>query len=123
MKIVMPNIPDDEIPFALAHTYYRQLMNSGVQIFEYLPGYVHAKVFVSDDCRAVVGTINLDYRSLYHHFECAVYHYKTPVVEQVEEDIRQTLAACVQVDPAFLKKDRLVRKLTGAVARLIAPLM
>lgn len=123
VKIIMPNTPDDEFPFALAHTYYRRLLDSGVKIYEYLPGYVHAKVFVSDDIRAVVGTINLDYRSLYHHFECAVYHFETPVVAQVEEDIRQTLENCVLADRAFLKKDRFFRKLSGAILRLIAPLM
>lgn len=123
VKIIMPNTPDDEIPFALAHTYYRQLIRSGVQIYEYLPGYIHAKVFVSDDKQAVVGTINLDYRSLYHHFECAVYHYLTPVVGQVKQDVQETLEKCVLVDEAFLKKDSFLRKLAGVLARLIAPLM
>lgn len=123
VKIIMPHIPDDEIPFALAHTYYRRLLDCGVQIFEYVPGYIHAKVFVSDDCRAVVGTINLDYRSLYHHFECAVYHYQTPVVAQVEQDVQETLEKCIPADRALLKRDSLLRKIAGACTRLIAPLM
>ncbi|MDO5401492.1 MAG: cardiolipin synthase [Eubacteriales bacterium] len=123
VKIIMPHIPDAEIPFALAHTYYRRLLDGGVQIFEYVPGYVHAKVFVSDDTRAVVGTINLDYRSLYHHFECAVYHHQTPVVAQVEQDIQDTLTKSIPADRALLKQDSLLRKLTGAITRLIAPLM
>ena len=61
-------------------------MQAGVRIFEYTPGFVHAKVFVSDDCKAVVGTINMDYRSFYLHFECAAYLRNTPAVADVEAD-------------------------------------
>lgn len=123
VKIIMPHVPDDESPFALAHTYYLQLIDSGVQIYEYLSGYVHAKVFVSDDCRAVVGTINLDYRSLYHHFECAVYHHCTPVVGCVEQDVQATLKRCVRISRDYVRNDPAIRKITGACLRLIAPLM
>ena len=73
VRIILPGIPDKYIPFALALTHYKSLLESGVKIYEYTPGFVHAKVFVCDDREAVVGTINLDYRSLYHHFECATY--------------------------------------------------
>ena len=69
VQLILPHVPDKEIAFSLAHTYYRRLLENGVQIYEYEPGFVHAKVFVSDDCKATIGTINLDYRSLYHHFE------------------------------------------------------
>ena len=73
VRIILPGVPIKYIPFALALTHYRSLLESGVKIYEYTPGFVHAKVFVCDDREAVVGTINLDYRSLYHHFECATY--------------------------------------------------
>ena len=71
VSIIMPGIPDKKSAYYLAKTYYPTLLESGVKIYEYTPGFVHAKIFVSDNSRAVVGTINLDYRSLYHHFECA----------------------------------------------------
>ena len=71
VRLILPGIPDKKIAYSLAKTHYRQLISAGVKIYEYSPGFVHAKVFVSDDKKAVVGTINLDYRSLYHHFECA----------------------------------------------------
>ena len=71
VKIIMPHIPDKWYAFVLAKTYYNELLDAGVKIYEYTPGFVHAKVFTSDDEKAVVGTINLDYRSLYLHFECA----------------------------------------------------
>lgn len=123
VKIVMPHISDSKVPFAVAHTYYRQLLKNGVQLFEYIPGFVHSKVFVSDDCKAVVGTINMDYRSLHHNFECAVYHYQTPVVAQVEQDIQETLQKCLTVDEELLCQDSVTRKLGGALMRLFAPLM
>ena len=72
----MPHIPDKKTAFALAKTYYNELLEAGVEIYEYKPGFVHAKVFVSDDEKATVGTINLDYRSFYHHFECGLFMYR-----------------------------------------------
>ena len=71
--IIMPHIPDKEYAFLLAKAHYEELIRAGVQIYEYTPGFVHAKVFTSDDEKTVVGTINMDYRSLYLHFECAAY--------------------------------------------------
>ena len=68
VTLILPGIPDKPAPYALAMTHYASLLDSGVKIYEYTPGFIHAKVFVSDDREAVVGTINLDYRSLYHHF-------------------------------------------------------
>ena len=88
VALILPGIPDKRIPYALAKTHYASLLESGVKIFEYTPGFVHAKVFVSDDREAVVGTINLDYRSLYHHFECATYMYGTDCIPQIEADFR-----------------------------------
>ena len=77
VALILPGIPDKKTAFALAKTHYVSLLEAGVHIYEYSPGFVHAKVFVSDNKKAVIGTINLDYRSLYHHFECATYLYQT----------------------------------------------
>jgi cardiolipin synthase len=71
--IIMPHIPDKWYAFAVAKTYYKRLIEAGVQIYEYTPGFVHAKVFVSDNDTATVGTVNLDYRSFFHHFECGTF--------------------------------------------------
>ena len=94
VKLILPGIPDKSVAYSLAKSHYRRLVQSGVRIYEYTPGFVHAKVFVSDDAKAVVGTINLDYRSLYHHFECATYMYKTACIPDIERDFQQTLAKC-----------------------------
>ena len=85
VKLILPGIPDKKVAYSLAKTHYKALNDAGVKIYEYTPGFVHAKVFVSDDIKAVVGTINLDYRSLYHHFECATYMYKTDCIADIEK--------------------------------------
>ena len=123
VKMILPGIPDKKIVYALAKTHYIQLLEAGVRIFEYTPGFVHAKVFVSDDTKAVVGTINLDYRSLYHHFECATYLYKTACVPEIEGDFQETLTKCREVTRETLKKEPLFIKIAGPIAKLVAPLL
>ena len=88
VKLILPGIPDKKAAYALAKTHYAGLTKAGVKIYEYTPGFVHSKVFVCDDEKAVVGTINLDYRSLYHHFECATYMYKTRCISEIEADFQ-----------------------------------
>jgi len=121
--IIMPHIPDKKYAFFLAHTYYEELLDAGVQIYEFTPGFVHAKVFTSDDEKAVVGTINLDFRSLYHHFECATYIYQNPVVADVEKDFQETLKQCVKITKETCKAYPCYQKIAGRGLRLIAPLM
>lgn len=121
--IIMPHIPDKWYAFFLAKTYYSELLEAGVQIYEFTPGFVHAKVFVSDNDTATVGTINLDYRSLYHHFECGVFIYNNPVVWEIEKDFQNTLAYCQKVTLKEVRNRKLSERLIGQVLRLIAPLM
>lgn len=123
VKIILPGIPDKKAAFALAKTHYKSLIRSGVKIYEYTPGFVHAKVCVSDDERAVIGTINFDYRSLYHHYECATYLYGTDCIKDIEDDFEYTLSKCRQVTPESMKKEKLYYKIVGRIAKIIAPLM
>ena len=123
VKLILPGIPDKEMAWALAKSHYRRLVDAGVHVYEYTPGFVHAKVAVSDGCRAVVGTINLDYRSLYHHFECAAYLYKVPCIPQIEEDFQSTLAQCRTVTQESITNEKTFMKLKGYVMKLAAPLM
>ena len=123
VKLILPGIPDKEMAWALAKSHYRRLVEAGVRIYEYTPGFVHAKVAVSDGCRAVVGTINLDYRSLYHHFECAAYLYKVPCIPQIEEDFQNTLAQCRTVTDESITNEKVFMKLKGFIMKLVAPLM
>jgi cardiolipin synthase len=80
-------------------------------------------VFVSDDNKAVVGTINLDYRSLYHHFECATYMYQTDCIPDIERDFQETLVKCCEVTAATIRNERLFYKVAGGLLQFIAPLM
>lgn len=123
VKIIMPGIPDKKVPFALAKTHYKILKDAGVKIYEYSPGFVHSKVFVSDDRKAVVGTINLDYRSLYHHYECATYMYKTDCIADIEKDFTDTLPKCREVTFESIKKEKISYKVAGRLAKMISPLM
>ena len=123
VQIIMPHVPDKEYAFALAKTYYGQLMNAGVEIYEYEPGFVHSKVFVSDDRKAVVGTVNLDYRSLYHHFECGLYMQENAEIAAIEQDFQETRAKCIKMERDFWKKEPVLRRITGLVLKIVAPLM
>ena len=123
VKIILPGIPDKKAAYSLAKSHYSSLIRSGVEIYEYTPGFVHAKVFVSDDEKAVVGTINLDYRSLYHHFECATYLYKVDCISEIKADYKETLKKCKQVTPETIKEEKFSYKALGTLLKVIAPLM
>ena len=123
VEIILPGIPDKFIPFALAFTHYAPLMRAGVKIYEYTPGFVHAKSFVCDDIEAVVGTINLDYRSLYHHFECAAYMYDTNCISDIANDFIETRQKSKHITWEELKNIKFSRKITGFLMKGIAPLL
>ncbi|MDO5350714.1 MAG: cardiolipin synthase [Lachnospiraceae bacterium] len=121
--IIMPHIPDKKYAYMLARSYYRELIEAGVQIYEYIPGFVHAKSFVSDDEKAVVGTINLDFRSLYLHFECGVLMYQNPAVQAVERDFKETLEKCCRITLEDCRRYPFFKSFAGQLMRFVAPLM
>ena len=123
VKLILPGIPDKKVAYALAKAHYPALLDAGVQIYEYTPGFVHAKVTVSDDEKGVVGTINYDYRSLYHHFECAAYLYRTDCIADMERDFQETLAKCRRVTKETARTEKLFYRVVGPLVRFIAPLM
>lgn len=123
VKIIMPHIPDKPYAFYLARTYYKKLLKAGIEIYEYTPGFVHAKMSVSDGCRAIVGTINHDYRSLYLHYECAAYMMNVPAILEIERDFKDTLAKSQQITTETIKHFNLLTKLVGHITRLVAPLL
>ena len=123
VMILLPHIPDKKYAFALAKTHYRELLEAGVRIFEYTPGFVHAKVFVSDDCKGIVGTINLDWRSLYLHFECAAYLRDMPAILDMERDFQETVAQSQEVRIEDLKDIPLSYRVMGWLLKVFAPVM
>ena len=123
VAVMLPHIPDKRYAFALAKTHYAQLLRSGVRILEYTPGFVHAKSFVCDDEKAVVGTINLDYRSLYLHFECAAYLEDMPAVQAIEADFRKTALQCREITLADVQDIPLLTRAAGWLLKVLAPVM
>ena len=123
VKIMLPHIPDKKYAYWLARTHYKELITEGVRLYEYTPGFIHAKVFTSDDEKAVVGTINLDFRSLYLHFECAAYIWKNPVIGDIENDFQMTLEKCQKVTMENCNQYNIIYRIIGRALRLIAPLM
>ena len=122
VRIITPGIPDKKMVFKVTRSYYEPLVNGGVRIYEYTPGFIHAKNFVCDDKIATVGTINLDYRSLYLHFECGVYMYDVPAIKDIKEDFLKTIAVSKEMTPEDVVKGRF-RGWLEAILRLFAPLL
>ena len=123
IKIMMPHKTDKPSAYFVARTYYSKLIDRGIEIYEYTPGFVHAKTFVSDDKRAVVGTINMDFRSLYLNFECAAYMENVSAVSDIYDDYKKTLEKCVQITKEECEKYNPIFKLIGKLLWIIAPLM
>jgi cardiolipin synthase A/B len=123
VRIITPAIPDKKIVYALTKSNYSQLLSNGVRIFEYQPGFIHSKMFVSDDQRAIVGTTNMDFRSFYLHFESGSVFYGGSMVRSVKSDFSETFNLCKEVTLQDVKNRSWLMKLTGQVAKLIAPLL
>lgn len=123
VKLIMPGISDKPFIYYMAKTFYQPLLESGVEIYEYTPGFTHAKMFISDDEKGVIGSINLDYRSLYLHFEDAVYLYQDPSILEMEQDFQNTLEQCEQVTLTTLKKYSKIKMIIGKLLRVFAPLL
>ena len=123
VRIMTPGIPDKKMVFLLTQSYYEQLLEAGVKIYEYQPGFLHAKSFVCDDEIAVVGTINLDYRSLYLHFENGVWMYDSTAVMDVKQDYMDTLEYCKKITIMFCTGRKLPVRALQSVLRLCAPML
>ena len=121
--IIMPHVPDKWYAFVLAKTYYNELLDAGVQIYEYTPGFVHAKVFTSDDRKAVVGTINMDYRSFYLHYECGVFTCESSAVADIRDDIHETLKQCQEIYLDEWQSRPWYEKIIQWILHLFAPVL
>ncbi|MBQ9750198.1 MAG: cardiolipin synthase [Clostridia bacterium] len=122
IRIIVPHIPDKRIVFGMTRSFYHRLMKSGVKIYEYEPGFIHAKSYVADDEYAMIGTINLDYRSLVHHFENGVWMYKCDSIKDLKADIDETLAKSIEITPDMLKTG-LATRFIRSVVRIFAPML
>lgn len=122
VRIIVPHIPDKKLVFMMTRSFYPRLMATGVKIYEYEPGFIHAKSYLADDEYAMIGTINLDYRSLVHHFENGVWMYRCASIADLKADIEDTLEKCIPVTANTLKTN-LLQKFICAVVRVLAPML
>jgi cardiolipin synthase len=123
VRIITPGIPDKKIVYSLTRSYYNGLARNGVRIFEFTPGFCHAKMCISDDIVAVCGTINLDYRSLYHHFENGCLYADCQAVMDTKRDFEETFALCNEVTEYYVSGRGALMRFKHMLLRLAAPLM
>ena len=122
VRIIVPHIPDKKVVFGMTRSFYKRLIDAGVKIYEYEPGFIHAKTYLVDDKYAMVGTINLDYRSLVHHFENGVWIYKSDVIKDIKVDIEDTLSKSIFISKDNLKTN-LINRFIRAIVRIFAPML
>jgi len=122
VRIIVPHIPDKKLVFGMTRSFYHRLMKSGVKIYEYKPGFIHAKSYVADDEYAMIGTINLDYRSLVHHFENGVWMYRCDSIKDLKNDIDETMAKSIEVTSDILKTG-IITRFIRSVVRIFAPML
>ncbi len=123
VRIITPHIPDKRAVHAVTRSNYRTLLKHGVRIYEYLPGFIHAKNFVCDDKIGVVGTDNLDFRSQYLHYECGVWMYKTEAVSDIREDFLKTLDVCKEISVDDTYERNVFKRIFWSIIRIFSPLM
>ena len=123
VKIIVPSVPDHFITFYIGKTFLKTLVENGIRVYLYKKGFIHAKTFISDGRTATVGSINLDYRSFYHHFECGTVLHDMPAVSQIEADFQNTLLDCEEMKKGDYEKIPWPKRLVGRVFRIFAPLM
>jgi cardiolipin synthase len=121
VRIVIPGIPDKKIVYTVSESYILPLVKAGVKVYKYTPGFIHAKVFVSDDHIATCGTINMDYRSLYLHFENGIYLENNSEIKEIISDFEETLKDCHKLDDKDVKVG-FFKNVWQAILRLLAPL-
>lgn len=123
VRIITPHIPDKRYVFEVTRAHYPPLLSAGVQIYEYTPGFIHAKNFVVDDRFATVGTVNLDYRSLFLHFENGIWLCEAPCIQDIRRDFEETLQVCEPITLRRFKHLNILLQLYRSILRVFAPLM
>jgi cardiolipin synthase len=123
VRIITPGIPDKKIVFAATRSYYTSLIRAGVRIYEYTPGFIHSKTFVSDDEYGICGTINMDYRSMYLNYECAAWMYRSKAVLQIRDSFTGILPVCTEITAEYCRSRSGLTRLVQSLLRVFAPIM
>ncbi|MBQ4517302.1 MAG: cardiolipin synthase [Clostridia bacterium] len=122
VRIITPGIPDKKYVHITTRSYYRELLEGGVKIYEYTPGFIHSKLMIADDVVGVVGTVNMDFRSMFLHFECGSWLCGCPVIENIRTDFTETLQQCKEIQISDCKLG-FVKRIVQMILRLFAPLL
>lgn len=123
IKIITPSIPDKKLVNACTKSFYGKLLEAGIEIYEYKPGFIHSKVILSDDEVSIVGTANFDFRSFYLNYECGIWMYNTKEELNIKQDFEETLKQCEKIELKVWKKRKLDIRIIEALLRLISPLL
>ncbi len=122
VRIITPHIPDKKLIFIMTRSHYKRLMDAGAKIYEFEPGFVHAKVYMCDDKYGIVGTVNLDYRSLVHHFENGIWLYKHDVLKEIKADLDGTMEQSIEIQDGYIR-ETLLQRLIRALVRIFSPML
>lgn len=123
VRIITPGIPDKKLVYLVTRSYYQQLYRAGVKIYEYRPGFLHAKMIVSDDDVAVVGTMNMDFRSFFLHFECGTVLYGGETIAEIRNDMLDTIGLSREIDDAWFRSVPWLTSIAASLLRLFAPML
>lgn len=123
VRIITPHIPDKKYVYAVTRSNYINLLKAGISIFEYTPGFIHAKNVCSDDKVATIGSINFDNRSFYHSYECGVWIYDSSVVLDIKRDFLNTQEISLKINEDFINKMPFSKKLKTGLWRILSPLL
>lgn len=123
VRVIVPHIPDKKLVYLATRSYYEVLLEAGVKVYEYKPGFIHSKTFVADDNTSIVGTANLDFRSMHLNFEDIVWTYKTGEEEKIKQDFERMLANCIEIDLDTWKSRSRLTKIAEAVVAAFAPML
>lgn len=122
VKIIVPHVPDKKLILEMTRSYYERLLKSGVKIYEYEPGFIHAKCYLADDEYVMMGTINLDYRSLVHHFENGVWMYRCACIKDIKEDFAETLEKSIKIEKDPMGSS-LIMRIVRSLVKIFSPLL
>ena len=123
VKIITPAVPDKWLVHAITESYYPTLIEAGIEVYEYVPGFIHSKMIICDDIISVAGTINFDYRSFSHHYENGVWIYNDKVIKDMKQDYINTMFECKKIGIKEYQGTKWYKRLCGKLLKIFAPLM
>ena len=123
VEIITPHIPDKWYVHAVTKSFYDELLKAGVKIFEYTPGFIHAKNVICDDDVATIGTVNFDYRSLYHNYECGVWMYNTHIIQEMKNDFENTRDISMKITKELVSRTSLSQRLVQELLKFFSPML